>query len=478
MNNNLRSNYCRIEYYKTKQFPNELFPICYFFDGSVSLSLVAFCNMQLKVGSGSLKALEKTSRVVARIYHFYQTQKEQNPHWESKSEAVFIDYFSSRLHGTITPNGDSTGLLYEKVLYNTAKAEIRDFNRFHNFCRRFMGVLSSDDYIGDLSKRYSGKQKASKFNLLAHLDLSFKNSSVTCSSEYWQMPLRNSHKNDQSSFQSTKYKAFPHAKILDFISSQKNQNIKAAMLLQAFTGIRGSEALHVLITDIVPNAQRSIEVIVSHPINGMTFDPISKRSVKRKDLFERFASQHKEKSGLSKVDLEFLNNLRPRIDIPNKYNLDWKGMYLPHVDYSTEYGYTLDWIDDFAKKEFERLLPYLKKQRRRGHPYLLITESTGMPLTISNYTMTFRRHSETTCGLAYGPHSLRHFCGEYCANALDFSVEQTKSVMRHSSPNSTQLYYRKTKQKVRSELKQIHGVGLGKDNAWKQTQQKIRELWG
>lgn len=474
MKNNFKSYIYRIEYYKTLQFQNMLFPICYFFDGSVSHSLVAFCKMQMDVGSGSLRDLARICRIVARIYHFYHSQKDTNSQWKSNPNQIFLDYFSARLHGTVGLDGDNSNLFYKSISYNYAKSEINDFNRYHKWCRRYLNVTSSDDYIGELTKRYGNVQKNSKFSLLAHLNMDH---SLFCDKkESWITSQREQFRSDP--YNPSNYKAFPHYKLLDFINLQMNPNFKAAFLLQAFTGLRGSEVLHIMITDIVPNIYGGYEVIVSHPFNGNTFDPMSKELINREFLLKTFASSFKKKVGLSEEDISFLDNLKPRVNIIGKYNLEWKGMKFPNVDNNNSpYGYTLDWINDFAKKEFERLIPELRKQFRRNHPYLFVTRKTGMPLTIANYTNTFRVKSKSILGYCVGPHSLRHFCGEYCANGINFNLEQTRDILRHHQLSSTEKYFRKTKKKIRSELQRANGLDNGVDEDWSSTLKQIADIW-
>ncbi|WP_170179633.1 tyrosine-type recombinase/integrase [Parashewanella spongiae] len=470
-----RTSIYRIEYYKTKQFPNKKFPICYFCDGSVSPSLIAFCKMQIEIGGGSNRALRRIIIVVARIYHFYLTQKQKHTEWQEEPTRLFLSYFSARLHGTITSKSDETGLFYQPVKYDTASNEIKCFEKFHEWCARYLNVVNDRDYIGSLTKTYTQEQKKSKFSLLAHLDDG--KSKTDNSGSKWVTRQRQEFQQDNFSLNGHNYKAFPHNSIFEFIDSQTNINFKAAMLLQAFTGLRASEVLHILITDIVPKNRGGYEVIVSHPVNGNTYYPLSKQAIRRKDLLHKFAVQAKSHVGLGDTDIEFLEHMRPRVDLENKYNLEWKGMTFPNVDYNPKFGYTLNWSSDAAHREFSRLVHKLQAQARRNHPYLLITQSSGMPLTLSNYTNTFRYKSKKILTFEIGPHSLRHFCGEFCANALNMSVDQTKDILRHASVDSTNKYYKKSKQKIRSEILQLHGEGDGRDLSWEELKHKLNEGW-
>ena len=74
----------------------------------------------------------------------------------------------------------------------------------------------------------------------------------------------------------TKY--FPPNELAQFILSEQSINYQAAYILQAFTGLRGSEVANILIYDVVPSSDGYADIINSEDqVHGKTFDPNTNR---------------------------------------------------------------------------------------------------------------------------------------------------------------------------------------------------------
>ena len=85
------------------------------------------------------------------------------------------------------------------------------------------------------------------------------------------------------------------------------------------------------------------------------------------------------------------------------------------------------------------------KVPRRPHPYYFVALD-GEPLTIRAVEKQFSlacRRLEKKCGVSlegYGPHSLRHYYGFYCADVLRADLLLIQKWMGHAQPSSTAVY--------------------------------------
>lgn len=449
---------------KTKEFGEKDFPIVHMFDGTTSHSLMLFLKHLFSIGRGKSSELKKLFLVVSEMYKFYMISPESHDKWFNNRGTFVIDYFSSRLNGTIRNMQCEKGLYWEPLRMNTLKQRISQFKKFENFCVQHLGAIGGlpNDILYSSTKSYhSFRSRSEEFSLLAHLGVAEVSEAFST--------YNFTHENESRARNSEVKKYWPPQHISEVIEDEHNINYQAIYLLCAFTGLRESEALHVLVSDIVTRGD-DYDVILSDPIVGKTFDLSIGALVPRKDLREKFRSRSKDLSNLDNIDIEYLRHLPNRTSLDNKhrYFLGWKGVTLHTVD--PKFGYLLNWSCEIAKFKFCKLLPKLLRQRRRQHPYLFC-KPDGMPLTVMALEKAIRRKSRRITGSALGPHSLRHFCGYYLANGLELSLEQAQVFLRHASPISTAVYYSKDPVIVRNKLIEFGGGVVKEENPWK-------KIWG
>ena len=457
---------------KTKEFPDRDFPIVYMYDGSVPYSLILFMKHLHQTGRGKDAALNVLFLAVGEMYKFYYRTTYKHDKWNAFPGTFVLDYFSSRMHGTIDNQTITCdrGLYWQPLKRNRVMVRLRAYEKYESFCKTYLGVVGMvhDDLIYNATSVYSQLKAKEGKSLLEHiLDPEKEISSKDLNS------FAVIHANEQHRSGAKLYKYFPPKKIVEFIESQTDINYRAAILLMAFTGLRYSEVCHLLISDLVPSAD-GLDVILDHP-NGLTWDHRSKERVKRESILERSGEVISKTSDLDDSDLDFLGNLRTRTSLPNshKYYSGWKGVTFHTSD--RKYGYILEWSSYKAKYEFTRLFKQLiQQQRRGGHPFLLC-QNNGTPMTLDALEQKVRRDSNRITGKAYGPHSLRHFCGYYLANKLGISMEHAQFFLRHASISSTEVYYMKSSASVKKELmgafgtlsdEQIKKLDTEWDNIW------------
>jgi integrase len=200
-------------------------------------------------------------------------------------------------------------------------------------------------------------------------------------------------------------KAFPLQYIFPLIEAANSSFDRCLWSLLAGTGIRLSEALQILLRDIVVEDE-SVFVI----------DPFSRLS-----LYS---------------------------DLPESYiqKISFKGR-------STESTYFLEPFKTFF---FDSLGLYLLERERTGatHEVLFVSRSSGndrLGMPLFNSKEISKRFSRTANKLgikgSYTPHSLRHFYGVYCLNFMPLgngeyglNVSVVKDLMGHQSEESTKGY--------------------------------------
>ena len=427
-----------VNWITTLEFPKRRFPIVYLFSGQISYSLTAYLRNEYSLGRGkNTVALSDLFRVVAELTHYYEVTPSKHEQWLRMPHQLIIDYFSERLHGTIRNGNCSKGLFWEGLDYSIMKKLIRAFTGYEQFCNNYFNTQSMQ--IGDLSasmaNNYHKWKKPENFSLLSHLlDKPSK-------PEGSRVTTAVSHGNEHGS-ESEEYRFFPPFKLQALIDNCHDVNQKCMYLLCSFAALRASEGLHIFVNDVVQSPTTMFsDVILSKPY-GKTWDHIKNRLTKRTDVLSGFVEPNFYNDNLAQKDLHFVRNPIPRVDEVGKLHLGWKGIT---ISYEGLFGYTIEWLDDSARIEFERNLPKVLSQYRANHPYLFCLPN-GAPLNYDAYLKRFQRGSLRLTGKKYSTHSLRHFSGFYQANKLKSSIETAKVFMRHKVATSTDKYYHLTKE--------------------------------
>ena len=393
MKNNLGSRSHYIRYVRTKEFERD-FPLVYLEDGKVSFSLLSFTKEQMDIGRGKDAALRRVFKVVADIYQFYLANEDKHQAYLDNGHELIIDYFSAKLHGTIRNGVCDLGLFWKRAKYADVRKGITQFQKYQSYCKTYLNVteLVSDDMIHLMTVRYSAFEKKTNFKLLEHI-ASVKD---TMADDNNQTRLDYDNEDfDQGNTKLIKY--FPPRQLKELIDSEENINYKVAYLLSGFTGLRESENLHVLVTDIVYQGNLA-EVIISDPNTGKTFSPEKNKLVPRKEILSSCLRQHKAVSGLDDINIDYLSRLpvRTNLHLKHRYHAGWKGVQLR--DPNEKYGHLLEWTCGYAQQLFTKLVPKLLMQKRLSHPYLLCNTGNGMPMTVDAYESRFRRHSAKVTG--------------------------------------------------------------------------------
>ena len=459
---NLPSPYYFVNYVETVEFGHRLFPLVYLSNGELSYSLLAYLKENYKVGIGKEGSTQFNVlfRVVGELNYFFDSaDDEQRRRWEETPRLLVVDYFSNKLYGFDSCCNESQKALFSKrVMLNNLIPLISRFNEYEQWYSTYSNAdaLDSEKVIHSLLRRYTSFKTRAKFDLFAHLaDFSMPTHKTKLSLSYEFETLTSMNK---------KYTFFPPERIVELITSSMDINQEAMYLLCAFTCLRASEALQILISDIVSTDDEILPVIlVNHPNSGFTYDHEHRAFISRRKYFEDRKSSKKLVEDMKSEDLHFMNNIRPRtLAAGSKYRLGWKGMLTEGVSNDKPFGTTLIWTNDHAKVRFFQIYKRLVTQKRVcDHPFL-ICDGSGYPLSFSTYQKRLERQSLKILGVILRSHSMRHFSGYYIANVLEVSIEVARIYLRHCSITSTQVYYHVSNATVAKQM-----TGLEQKNRFK-----------
>lgn len=231
----------------------------------------------------------------------------------------------------------------------------------------------------------------------------------------------------------TQFKPFPPHLVQDLIDETKNPRDKLLFGMLAYGGKRLSELLHLFVMDFgVRKGDKELLVELKHPSHAST----------------TWVNQaHQKVTGQRREYLKAMHNLLPRTEHgANATAAGWKGM---KFDNQATLSSEMYWIRDAGHFLLHLYRGYLNGERaavpKRDHPYFFVSLE-GEPLTIKAVEKQFKlacRRLEKKHGVnlnGYGPHSLRHFYGFYCADVLKADLLIIQKWMGHVQIQSTAVY--------------------------------------
>ena len=281
-------------------------------------------------------------------------------------------------------------------------------------------------------------------------------------------------------------KNFPLDKFIDLIEQSDNVRDKLLWLLMGAGSLRGSETLHLFLSDVegMNPEHGDAKIILADPEYGKVrwTDEKGKTHYETRDKYfsKQFANTFLPGN-------HPLKNLQPRTRYGRrniKLHAGFKGMTFGDDDaarkllFSPDHGQTYDdrylwWMhkvygqifSHYFNKYIEKYFwvnPFSGQPNPKGwpwHPWLFICTNKnnyGMPLTIPALKQAWQRALKRIGleGSGYGLHSLRHMYGVYCANVLKIPIETTQVLIHHASVLSTQTYYRLGSDTIQNMLTQ------------------------
>ena len=376
----------------------------------ISLSVAQFARYLQREGIYSYEKIRKAVAAIGKLRDFYLLVKKGEIMAAGGMKSLLEDFLFSVDHGNAlkwrpTSNSEyslirSSVLEYVKFLMDTSTAPWPETEQqFIEACRASMVSTSHAEksLLFHTKKRVGKKARGRKKALVG---------------------LR-------------QYKPFPLNLVTPLIETTANVRDKLLFSLLAFGGRRISELLHLFLMD-VGAVDDGLAVQLHHP--GHT--PMEWRSragavikgPRREYLKEEF-------------------NLLPRTEHGAQSSFaGWKGMKFDNEATLTSNMYFIRGVERYLLTLHQAYLHSVRAQTRHvKHPYYFVA-ADGTPLTIKAVEKQFSlacRRLEKKLGISlkgYGPHSLRHSYGFYCADVLKADLLLIQKWMGHTQPASTAVY--------------------------------------
>jgi integrase len=239
------------------------------------------------------------------------------------------------------------------------------------------------------------------------------------------------------------YRPFPPHLVAPLIDETSNARDKLLFAMLAYGGRRISEIIQLFTSDVTVVDQR-LSVKLRHPaLSPMTW-------------------VNKAGSQLSGSRREYLRaefGLLPRTEhgaLPTAAG--WKGIKFDDEAKLESHVYWIRSIETYLADLHRHYLHEIRAAvPRRNHPYYF-TGVKGQVLTLGAVERQFElacKRLEKRYGVSlkgYGPHSLRHYYGFYCADVLRVDLLLIQKYMGHSQVSSTAIYAHITPETAAAEL--------------------------
>jgi integrase len=454
--------------------------------------------------------LELYIRAICHLYSFVMARY-PGDFGPENSERLLADFIEGKKFGTDTyciKTDDryawlTTLGLYWKPLFrrtNTIKSYLDAINQFDQWQVTFhksKPLNPCEERVMTAWEIYRDFQQRTDWDPLLHLFGSREHAKRDYKTNGYG---KYSHRRHELEFHRRKVpRAFPLEKFVDLIEQSNNLRDKLLWLLMGAGSLRGSEVLHLFLTDVegVDPEHGDAKVILADPEYGMVRwtdkDGKNHYETRAKYFLEQFTNTFFPQN-------HPLRNLHPRTRYGRRntrLHAGFKGMtfgddnaarkLLFSPDHSQAYDdHYLWWMHKIYGQIFSHYFnKYIEKffwanpstgqpnpKSWPWHPWLFICTNKnnyGMPLTMPALKQAWQRGLKRIGmeGSGYGLHSLRHMYGVYCANVLKIPIETTQVLMHHASVTSTQTYYRLDSDTIRNMLTQAAIMDKRITTEWK-----------
>lgn len=227
------------------------------------------------------------------------------------------------------------------------------------------------------------------------------------------------------------YKPFPPHLVVPLIEMTKNVRDKLLFALMAFGSRRLSEILNLFVVDVQSRGNQ-LGVVLRHP----TQSSITWKSKAGKQI-----------KGSRREYLRSEFGILPRTDhgaLPSAAG--WKGVKFDDETAMSSEIYFIRGVEKYLLTLHRAYLYEVRsKVPQKLHPYYFVGLN-GAPLTIRAVEHQFQlacKRLEKKFGVSlsgYGPHSLRHYYGFYCADVLKADLLLIQKWMGHAQPSATAVY--------------------------------------
>ncbi len=429
--------------------------------------------------------LELYVRALCHLYDFAMVRYSDQFDVSKVNRLLLADFIDAKKFGTdsycIKTDDRYSWLLslglYWKPLYqrtNTVTLYLKAINQFDEWQVTFHNSLPLSPYEERFLTTweiYRDFQQRTNWDPFLHLHAAKRHTKRDYETSVYGKYLHKRHENESSRRKTPK--AFPLELFFELINKSQNPRDKLLWLLMGAGSLRGSETLHLFLSDAqgIDPQYGDARIILADPEYGYvrwTNENNQEQYTTREEYFqlnwknEFFSPDHP------------LCNLQPRTKYGKRNTMlhaGFKGMtfgdnnsmdvictksferrqYDEHHIWwlNARFGEYFWTIFEEYQQEYLWKNHYTGQVNPKGwpwHPWLFVCTNKsnyGMPLTMPAIKQAWKRALKRI-GMensGMGMHSLRHLYGYCCANILKCPLEMTQVIMHHANINSTQTYY-------------------------------------
>lgn len=377
---------------------------------TISLSVAKFARYLQRQGSRSYESIKKSVIAIGKLRDFYMLERAGGVLKEGALRALLEDFLFAYDHGSALGWAPASN-----QSYLTTRAAVTEYVKFLADDSAQTWGMSELRFIEACRESWVSVAHAQK-SLLFHT----KKRSVK---------KAGGRKRQLTGLK--QFKPFPPHLVQALLDHTKNPRDKLMFGLMAYGGRRLSELLHLFLEDMATRGEELV-AFLKHPsrapmvwVNNAGTQMKGSRREYLKTMFDRL----------------------PRNEHgANPSFAGWKGI---KFDDEAALVSEMYWIREAGKYLLQLHRNYLYGARatvpKKRHPYYLVGED-GDPLTTKAAEKQFRLacgRLERKLGVSlkgYGPHSLRHFYGFYCADVLRTDLLLIQKWMGHVHASSTAVY--------------------------------------
>lgn len=376
----------------------------------ISMSVAKFARYVQLQGNSSYEAISKAVVAIGKLLDYYKLLCTEPALTPGKLRNLLENFLVAFDHGTVLGWRPASN-----QQYLTTRAAVYDYVKF----------------VMDTSSPFWSTVEAQFIEACRESWISLTHAEKSLLFHTKSRPKKKTGGRKRQTAGLKQYKPFPPHLVQELIDETKNPRDKLLFGMLAYGGRRLSELLHLFLVDVAVR-QDELNVALKHPSHSsMTWTN----------------QAHNHVNGQRREYLRAMFNLLPRTEHgANRSAVGWKGI---RFDNEAARSSDVYWIRDSGKYLLHLHRQYLHGARavvpKRKHPYYFVAQD-GEPLTIKAVEKQFAlacRRIETKCGVSlkgYGPHSLRHFYGFYCADVLKADLLLIQKWMGHVQIASTAVY--------------------------------------
>jgi integrase len=327
------------------------------------------------------------------------------------------------------------------VELSTAKRDVEVLGLFLDWYTIHYGIVSPNPFVEEPRQWGSivaERARRYKFDLLFHLFSTTKESKKRRIRKY--LPSKRAERGAAPTKRRPE-KKFRYEDFLLLIEHERDPRNLLIWLLLGAGGLRVSEVAHLFTSDLSWNlGSGQTEVLLVDPTYGRVNPKLP--GTRQEYLRSTFHCCPRDQLPLHHIAFAGFKGMRFQ-------EAKTAGVTWLHTDFGR-----------LAWKAHVKYLPFRRAVPARNHPWHLVNikHNAGQPITLRNITELLK----SACGRLSlrspaNPHALRHMYVDTLVNVLGIPLHEAQILVRHCTPESTEVYSRVSVEVTRRALERLSG---------------------